>query len=804
MSNKISVQDGLANYIENNKATINADANADDPWSQSSTNLSQGNPTETVLEIKYPNVPNAEESPAPILPKDPNVLDNYSSYTHLFTFACLTNEEVSQPDKTYRQNPLKKPIIQSAGGLGDTKIQTIYEKNGRFEYFIDNVEISSIIQPTEKTRTTNATLITFDVKEPYSLGLFLQTLQIAAQPEYENYLAAPFMLKVEFVGYRDFDATYEQIPNSTRYFPLKLTKVDFSVDGGGSTYNVRAIPWNEQALTDVIQETKSDITITGSTLSEVLQTGPKSLASIINSRLLELEQAKQIEKADEVIIVFPTTRTSGVSEYGGETENNSGATTQSSKSSNSTEMQKEYDDQEVWESLGQNPNESPPEDFDAYVSKILGFVVRRSNLSESIKTAQENGDINNIGKSKLLTSVNSPGPQPFGFAKFDYDSKNKAWKSGNTTISNEFRDYTFPRGAKIEKIIEEMILLSNYGRELSKAITTDKEEFINWFRIETQVYPIPNKGTAAQIGRPPMVYVYRILPYKVHSSVLLSPSRPGIGYDRLKEQAAKEYNYIYTGRNKDILEFDITLNNSFFTAVSADYDAKHSTNVQGAKIGKTPDEQPAFGTAQSGSQTSQQGISRIEQQNAPTTGQNYSGNHEDTQTRVARTFHDAIVNSQVDLLTLNMTIIGDPYYIADSGMGNYNSESTQYINITADGSMNYQESEVDVIVNFRTPLDYNESGQMEFPEDTVPVNTFSGLYRVLKVTNSFSSGKFTQELQLIRRRNQDENVDEATADRISTRVEATPEQKIAQSKIISKIETKVKDIDQSGRVRGGL
>lgn len=800
MSNKVTVEkDPTAiirekySYNSPNAATINNETK------QFNSGSYGEEPEEnTVIDGRYSKVPDIDEAPAPIKPLQPNVLEQYTSYNYLFTLACLTNEEVSQPERTYRKQPFKKPIIRSAGGLGSNKVQTVYEKQGRFEYFIDNVSIDSIIIPTNKTRNTNATTITFDVYEPYSMGLFLQTLQISAQPEYENYLAAPFMLKVEFVGYDDENLNPRQIPNSTRYFPLKLTKVDFNVDQNGSRYSVQGIPWNEQALSDVIQSTKTDISITGKDLVELLQVGPKSLASVLNTRLLEQEKAKQVDKADEIIIVFPDSRTSENYLAGGTVDNNQGATTLSSTDSNATGMQKEYDEQEVWESLGQNPNAEIPEDFDAYASKILGFVIRRSNLSESIKSAQENGNINDIGKSKMLKGANTPGAQPFGFAKYEYDTDNKVWKSGGVTISSDFRDFTFPRGTKIEKIIEELILVSDYGRRLSKALLSDVEGFIDWFRIETQVYPVPNKAQAAKSGRPPMIYVYRVLPYKVHSSVLLAPTKPGVGYDRLKQEAAKVYNYIYTGLNKDIVDFDIQLNNAFFTGLSADADALASDNVQGGKVGTKPEEQETFSQNEGGSQTSQKGVSRTEFVNETNTGRIGGAGYEDTETRVARTFHEAITNSQADLLSLNMTIIGDPYYIADSGMGNYNSRKTQYINITADGGMNYQDSEVDVVVNFRTPLDYNPQGQMDFPEDTVPINSFSGLYRVLQVRNMFESGQFKQELQLIRRRNQDENVDQATADSIAAKVQATPEQKSAQAEILARVPSAEKVQQESG------
>ena len=46
---------------------------------------------------------------------------------------------------------------------------------------------------------------------------------------------------------------------------------------------------------------------------------------------------------------------------------------------------------------------------------------------------------------------------------------------------------------------------------------------------------------------------------------------------------------------------------------------------------------------------------------------------------------------------------------------------------------------------------------MIFPEDTIPVQQFSGLYRVTKITNEIKGNQFTQVLKLLRRRGQPED-----------------------------------------------
>ena len=130
------------------------------------------------------------------------------------------------------------------------------------------------------------------------------------------------------------------------------------------------------------------------------------------------------------------------------------------------------------------------------------------------------------------------------------------------------------------------------------------------------------------------------------------------------------------------------------------------------------------------------------------------GGSETQATRAARLFQDA-VSTMTDLYNLDITIIGDPYYIMQSGAGNYTSQQSQFSNLNVDGSMNHQNGEVDIEVNFRTPIDINQTtGLYSFSQagnKTAPVLAYSGLYCVQEVTSTFSQGKFTQNLKGFRR-----------------------------------------------------
>ncbi len=109
----------------------------------------------------------------------------------------------------------------------------------------------------------------------------------------------------------------------------------------------------------------------------------------------------------------------------------------------------------------------------------------------------------------------------------------------------------------------------------------------------------------------------------------------------------------------------------------------------------------------------------------------------------------AEIISQEENPNSKLRIWGDPYYLADSDAGNYRAgPAGQYIN--SDKTIDYQRSEIDVLLSFNSGIDYAKNNLM--PID--PVVAFNGLYRVINLVSTFSKGQFTQELTLHRRPNQ--------------------------------------------------
>jgi hypothetical protein len=136
-----------------------------------------------------------------------------------------------------------------------------------------------------------------------------------------------------------------------------------------------------------------------------------------------------------------------------------------------------------------------------------------------------------------------------------------------------------------------------------------------------------------------------------------------------------------------------------------------------------------------------------------TAGDNSGGGGLNTaDTLMAKRAHEIILNNPVDMITPTLTILGDPYYLGDSGFGNFVSKQLKGIeSMNADHSIDYINNEVHILVNFRTPIDIDMStGTYDFGTPTRVVDKFSGLYQVTTCANNFSKGKFTQQIELMR------------------------------------------------------
>jgi hypothetical protein len=225
-------------------------------------------------------------------------------------------------------------------------------------------------------------------------------------------------------------------------------------------------------------------------------------------------------------------------------------------------------------------------------------------------------------------------------------------------------------------------------------------------------------------------------------------------YTEIKKTITKGYNYIYTGLNVDVLKFDIEINNMFFTGVSPSPEEKTAQQTNPDQASGPAGSQPKKSDTGQGpaalAVVASGGRSRPLRDPALLEKDITGGaGVEDTAQKVAQAFHNAFTQSNAEMVTVNLEILGDPYWVVDSGMGNYFAKPTPNNQITEDGTMNYESGDVFVYITFRTPADVNTaSGLYDFGKE-VKTSPFSGIYRVTSVESIFNES-FRQRLRLVR------------------------------------------------------
>lgn len=669
----------------------------------------------------------------------PNVLHDYATYNYILGLGVLSPNEVNFPDTTYLSGVTPLLILKGGSADPNNRVQTPY---GKFEFFMTELTFEGYVGNSRKTGNTNATNIQFKIIEPYSMGLFMTSCQQAAfELGYNNFRDAPFVITIEFRGNRQ-DGVPEKVPGTTRYLPIKFQNISMNVTGAGSTYNVSAFAWNDQSHSKTVSTLKSDMTVTGKTVQEMLQTGENSLQAALNKRSKQQEKELGIGQADEYLIIFPNEL---ASESGGSAgaspENNSSATQSPAGSANG----------DLFAKLG----------------------VAQSSKNSTL--VQNDGECNAIGKAKMGYDLSRRADAPMGKVSEVYDEKKGVMVRANQKIDPEVTDFKFPQNSDIASSINNVILNSEFAiKALDSSTPLSAEGMRGWWRIETQTYTISSTADSVT-GKAPLLHVYRVVPYQVHASRFTPPNIAAPGFDQLKRQAVKEYNYIYTGKNVDVIRFNIDIANGFQQMMTAD-GGNRNADVQ-------LQEENAVGLEETGTVKQPTGTTppapgqglpaQVSYSKTKTSSDGKGGGGTETAgVRVAKLFHDALINGK-DLQNLELEIVGDPYFLYTSGMGNYTAASSNYANLNAEGTVDYQSGEVDCVVNFRTPIDINQSTGLYDFGNTVAVQQFSGLYKLTTVKNSFKSGQFTQTLNGFRRYGQ-ENNNPADPSKLITSTENTP------------------------------
>ena len=678
----------------------------------------------------------------------PNPLRNHNHYNYIITLGILNPQEYNNPMSYRNRGEFASHIIKSSGG-GYAKRYRVLDEVGsqgssNAEYYLDDLDLDAVIAPNKNTGVALGTTLSFKVTEPFSMGNFIQAIIGSAKEQgYQNYIDAPFCLKIDFVGWDEYGERSEKYVTPPVFMPVKITKVELSVTTSGSEYIVYAVPYSEIGLSDDANTSRTPINAVGTSVWQILNGEDRSVSSTLNQRLENLEDKGVTTQNDRYIVAFPRDLTGFKDAISG-----------SSPSEESTYTSADQIQRELGLTIRPGQDSDKQENLEKVVVKPKSDLFRLLQLY-----ARDESKMNPIGRSPILIETSEGGDQAHTDQNVAYDEVTQVitYGEGGVQSSEKAREHKFNEGETIVSMIESVILRSQYVAE-SAVADSNTNGTRNWFKIDTQVYIDPEISAEAQRGVSAKIYVYSVIPYYPDEAKTLGTNQRPNTTDQLKSQAAKEYNYIYTGVNEDVLDFELLFNNSFMITAFSNYGQNNAgAGISNSSVNNGSSSTPA-GTsiaAQTPNASNTEPGALIN--DSQTTSRGDAARSSDPRLRIAQQFHDSIVNQHVDMVTAEMKIMGDPFFLPQQ-TGNFSGTPTNRPNVLEEGTVNYMQDEVFVVINFRTPFDYQVQGAtMEFPR---VVTQFSGLFSVWAVTNNFSGGKFEQTIKLIRRRGQD---DPATA-----------------------------------------
>ena len=668
-----------------------------------------------------------------------NPLHAYSSFNSIFTLAVLTPEEVNFP--AVLRTRLPQNIILRSGGSGASKVPTEYDKNfntgkeGKAirEFFISQVVVEQSMGISDN-KQSNVNTTEFIVHEYYSMGLFIDTLRQAAnQAGLKNYLKAPYVLMIDFIG-TDEKGNIKQITDGDnvtirRIYPISINSVDFSADQSGAQYRVRASAYNEVALSATSQSLEVDVTLKGNTVQDLLQ---KSLQKAMDEK--RKSKTPRAPVPNEIVINFPKA-------------------TEVIERANRKSFNNDENDRATQKQFGAQTQKTI----------LIGSTTPVNSMKNGgISFQQDAGSLNDIGKAQI--NLTEEQRQRVSSNTLNvYDRVKKIGKFINFPQGEATFQFTATK--TIEDVITCVILFSDYAKNLLGE--SDVNGMRKWFKIIPRKYIIIDEEYLNDNGNYPYLLVFDVVENLVHEHVFL-PANTKPQIKNIENLIVKEYDYLYTGKNLDVLNFDIQVNAQYAQTIASDA-ARGKDNLNRkvkaeqqskSKVDNSENDDAADQAVGTGENKSSIYHSRAWQERIESVGELTD------EQKITLEYHDKLMTSQVMLAKAEITILGDPYYLCDSGLGNYYArrvidsvDGKTKLFINADGSMDDTQGIPMVAVNFRTPLDSDEFQKGIIVNEGAKVfkklPDFSGVFSVNKITSTFEAGLFKQTLTLNRVANQE-------------------------------------------------
>ena len=218
-----------------------------------------------------------------------NILHRYTSYTYRLTLFFLTSQDYNNLNANPSKFRPKYSLISSAGGYATTigslvaeetrtgranYDQTLRHPDFQTDFFIDGLSMQTVVGLNAKNKASNAVDISFTITEPYGLSLLDRLLSACeiSEDAAVNYMSQPYLLQIDLLASpTDEELSRTQISNNvitSKKIAIKLIEMKIKPTGTGTTYSVRAQPYNHTAFDTTAASLPVPMNIEASTVGE--------------------------------------------------------------------------------------------------------------------------------------------------------------------------------------------------------------------------------------------------------------------------------------------------------------------------------------------------------------------------------------------------------------------------------------------------------------------------------------------------------------------------------------------------------
>lgn len=618
--------------------------------------------------------------------------------------APFVNEQNTPPNgaapSSVGNNPVNNTQAQQTASAGRNQYFPL-------DYYLDDLRIQHLMLGKGTRGPQPITEMSFKILEPNGLSL-LDNLFNAVQAytgKRQNYLAQNYLMVIRFYGYDQNGnlvraAGFPDAGNATttsgavieKYIPFQFKNITFKIANKITEYNCTAtLVQNAVASGQGRGTIPYNVELTAKTINEVFNSKASFSSTSIFDKLRNL-----ISGGRETQSSNTSSNSSG-----------SGAPPKAGSAPSATLTSGLVDALNTYER--EHVEKGIFEVADEYEVIFTDDIIASAEVTPPGGKVKNNTGMNNNSSAAQQLNSNKQS--------VDVNSKNTSATAGTSII--QFIDQTV-RNSRY--IYDQQTKIIDPDTQKEKPNGTAAKTFA-WYRVGMQAVPIKY-----DYKRNDYAYkiTYQVSPYLVNN--LDSEWFPNGQFRGVQ----KLYNYWFTGENIEVLSYEQEFNGIFYIAANASQREPEEYNYREI-------ERRLYQTRSNASDQGQEG--KVNEPGANAADRLYSPS---------------------DLSKVKLQILGDPAWMLQgeiwSGVA---GSSFKYDAFLPDGTVNNEAGEVLFEVAWNKPVDYNlETGIQDPYQQGNGANsviggdgknkkqtTQSNIYRSQSITNTFSQGKFIQDLE---------------------------------------------------------